>query len=103
MTYRYTWILAVALMLSSCGPGVDEDASGEEIYLQVCARCHADNMSGGLGPALIGIDSPSLAKPEEFFVQTVTSGLGRMPSFGGTLSDAQIQRVVDYVMDRQGR
>ena len=96
-------MVAVALLAAACGSGVEEGASGEDIYVQVCARCHADNLSGGLGPALVGADASSLDKPEAFFTQTVTSGLGRMPSFGGTLSEQQIQRVVDYVLEQQGR
>ena len=91
------------MLLTACGPGVENDATGEEIFLNICARCHADNLSGGFGPALVGDDSPTLDRPEEFLLQTVGSGLGRMPAYGGTLSEEQIQRVVDFVMDKQGR
>ena len=97
------WIVAFTLLVSACGASVPADASGEEIFLQVCARCHADNLSGGFGPPLVGEESPALGKPMAFFVQTITRGLGRMPSFGGTLSDAQIERVAEFVISRQNR
>ena len=96
-------LVGLVLLLAACGPGVEPDASGEDIYLQICARCHADNLSGGFGPALVGDDSPSLERPEAYLLQTVRSGLGRMPAFGRTLSDDQIQRVTDFIMDQQGR
>ena len=103
MTRWRIWILVAAMLVAACGPSVEEGASGEEVYVQICARCHAENLSGGLGPPLVGVDSPALEKPEEFLTQTVTSGLGRMPSFGGALSEEQIQRVVAYVLEQQGR
>ena len=95
--------VAMALLAAACGESVPEGATGQEVYLQVCARCHADNLTGGFGPPLVGADSPSLEKPPEFFEQTVRAGIGRMPSFGGALSDAQIDRLVDYILEQQGR
>ena len=92
------------LTVACGGTSVEPDAAGEEIYAAVCARCHADNLTGGLGPALVGPDARSLDRPEEYFVRSVERGIGsRMPSFGGTLTEAQIQRVVDYILSQQGR
>ena len=96
-------IVALALLVSACGQNVDPSATGQEIYLQICARCHADNLSGGFGPPLVGEESPALDKPKEFFIQTIGRGLGRMPSFRGTLSDEQIERVADFVLEQQNR
>lgn len=95
--------MAVLALSTACGEGVAADATGEEVYLAVCARCHNENLSGGLGPALAGPDSPTLDRPKTFIVQAVEQGIGRMPSFGGALTDAQIDRVADYVLEQQGR
>jgi mono/diheme cytochrome c family protein len=104
MRRTHTWTLVAAIVLvAACGPGVSEDATGEAVYLQVCARCHADHLGGGFGPALVGFDAPSLDKPRDFFEQTVRTGIGRMPAFGGTLSEDQIDRVLDYVLTQRGR
>lgn len=94
-------LAAASLLVVACGPGIDEAATGQDIYLQICARCHADNLSGGLGPALVGEDSPTPDRPQTYILQTIRSGLGRMPAFGGTLSDDQIQRVTDYIISQQ--
>lgn len=97
------WILALSAVVFACGEGVAADATGEEIFLQVCARCHNENLSGGLGPPLVGEESPATDRPKSFIVQSVEQGIGRMPSFGGTLTDEQIDRVADYVLEQQGR
>jgi mono/diheme cytochrome c family protein len=89
----------LALMGWACSRPPAE-ASGQEIYEQVCANCHGVDLEGGLGPA-IGAGSNSAEQDESFLTLTVTRGRGRMPSFGATLSDDQVQRLVEYVRSRQ--
>lgn len=99
---RFVRSLAVAVVLmtlTSCR-GPDESASGEEIYLQVCARCHAADLSGGVGPAL-DAGSNAAEQNDEYLVTTITDGRGRMPSFRQTLSEAQIARVVEHLRAEQ--
>lgn len=90
----------VLLTLTACN-GLSEDAGGREIYIETCARCHASDLSGGVGPAL-GPDSNAAAQSDEYLVTTITDGRGRMPSFRQTLSGQQIERVVDYLRSVQG-
>jgi mono/diheme cytochrome c family protein len=81
---------------------------GQEIYGQSCARCHSDDGLGvpGAFPPLAG--NPDAAD-HDYVVDVVTNGLegkvimgetydARMPSFGGRLSDAEIQAVSAYVV-----
>lgn len=92
------------VVLGACGgSGVAEDATGEEIYVQLCAQCHGGDLAGGTGVALVGEDARSIDKPARYFEQSITAGIGRMPSFRGTLSEEQIQRVTRYIMEQQGR
>lgn len=93
-------LVAGAVALSACVSGPAEDATGQEVFAQVCARCHGADLGGGAGPAL-GAGSNSASQPEEFMTQTITNGRGRMPSFGHTLSAAQIERVVAYLRQAQ--
>ena len=95
---------ALVMILGACGgSGVADDATGEEIYVQLCAQCHGRDLTGGTGVALVGEDARSIDKPERYFEQSITAGIGRMPSFRGTLSEEQIQRVTRYIMEQQGR
>ena len=100
---RKVWLAGIMLLvLTACGSSVDADASGPDVYASVCARCHGINLEGGSGPPL-GAGAPSAAQPEAYFIQSVSRGMGRMPSFGGTLSDDQIGRVVAFILEQQGR
>lgn len=94
-TIRFVAV-AVALVAMTACDGPSGDASGEDIYIEACARCHAADLSGGIGPPL-GPDSNAAARSDEYLVRIITEGRGRMPSFRQTLSSEQIQRVVDHL------
>jgi mono/diheme cytochrome c family protein len=78
------------------------DASGDLVYKQVCARCHGADLEGGLGPAL-GEGSNSEEQDDEFLRLTITDGRGRMPSFSSTLTEEQIERVIDFIRKEQNQ
>ena len=80
----------------------DDGASGEEVYQQLCANCHGDDLSGGLGPAL-GPGSNSAAQPDEFLELAILRGRGSMPSFSSTLDQGQVDRLVGYLRETQQR
>jgi mono/diheme cytochrome c family protein len=88
------------LVLAACTEPPPADATGQEIYQQVCSNCHGEDLAGGLGPA-IGAGSNSADQDDEFLVLTITRGRGRMPSFDSTLSDEQIARLVEYLRAQQ--
>jgi len=97
--------LAAAISLSclvvSCSLGApSEDASGEEIYTQLCARCHGADLDGGIGPAL-GPGSASADESDDFLEFTIMNGRGRMPSFSSSLDDDQLDRLVTYMREVQ--
>lgn len=89
-----------ATLLSGCGGGLEDSASGEEIYNARCASCHRKDLSGGIGPAL-GAGSDAVDRPLDYYEITIKTGKGRMPSFRSTLTDAQITRVIEYVISIQ--
>lgn len=97
-------LAVLALAAWACGgSSPPADASGREIYVQVCAVCHGADLSGGTGPRLAGEGANSADKPESYLIQSIASGIGRMPAMRGTLTDDQIERVARYVMKEQGR
>jgi mono/diheme cytochrome c family protein len=69
--------------------------TGQAIYATRCASCHGADGGGGFGPTLAGVVAqqyPNIADQ----VALVTNGRGSMPSFGGSLTPAQISAVVEY-------
>lgn len=94
-------LACAVLALGACSEPVAEDAPGDEIFRISCAPCHGANLQGRSGPPL-GENAPSLGLPWQYFIDTVTRGRGRMPAFGSRLSEAQIERVVDFVLEAQG-
>ena len=98
-------LMALALaagLLVGCSLGRPaEDATGEEIYAQLCARCHGSDLSGGVAPSL-GPGSYSAGESDEFLEFSIVNGRGRMPSFSSSLDDAQLDRLIDYIREEQG-
>lgn len=92
---------AAALALVGCDFGAPpEDATGSEIYAQLCARCHDADLSGGVGPAL-GPGSVAAQEGRDYMEFTIRNGRGRMPSFS-SLSDEQMSRLLEYLLEEQG-
>lgn len=94
-------VLALLLFVAACSSPPPEDATGEQIFRQICATCHSADLSGGVGPPL-GPGSNVASQPDEFLRITITNGRGRMPSFSNTLSQQQIDSVIAYVRQVQG-
>jgi mono/diheme cytochrome c family protein len=94
--------IAISLALAGCDPGgPPEDATGEEIFAQLCARCHGADLGGRVGPDL-GPDSNAATESDEFIEFTVVNGRGRMPSFS-SLGEGQLDRLVAYIREVQDR
>ena len=88
------WLMQMVELRRADGTAVP---SGERDYMSFCAPCHGLDRAGN---ALSGF--PSLIdvlnrKTREQIVLTTKQGAGRMPAFD-QLSDAQRNRIVDYVL-----
>jgi|SRR5690625_2559463 len=103
------WLMAVLfgtlLVLGACGGGgadteepADEGteesaddggtvdtAAAEDVYKSSCASCHADDLSGGVGPDLTEIGSKLSADEIE---DIIANGQGSMPAGTATGDDA---------------
>jgi mono/diheme cytochrome c family protein len=94
-----SWLAAAALVLMLfVGPEVvaeDEPQGGKTVFTANCGSCHTLSRAGTSGVAGPKLDSITLdpAQVEEI----VRNGKGSMPSFEGTLSDAEIAEVARYV------
>lgn len=98
---RIVLLVLVSLIVSACVGRPGPDATGEEIYLQLCSRCHGVALEGAIGPSL-GAGSSSAARPDSFLEAAIVDGRGRMPSFRSTLSPDQVSRLIEYLRRQQG-
>ena len=87
---------------------IDATATGDAIFNQLCATCHGVGGAGGSGPAMTGgaesRQFPNIEDHKAFVKSGSTAGqpygtsgmgTGGMPPWG-TLTDEQIQKVVEY-------
>ena len=98
----------VAVLLSSvvvvgCSESL-EGKFGAELYRAGCARCHAEDGSGGIGPAIGTADSNAALELSDDQIRGVIQvGPGRMPAFERQLTDEQIDSLVAYLRELQAR
>ena len=103
------WFVAV-LLVSGCAseaPEVPLGADGEpdtelqlgrDVFASRCSNCHGSSGGGGTGPKLAGTVEQSYPDPADQEA-IIREGRRNMPSFGGTLTDAEIAAVVRYTRE----
>lgn len=65
-----------------------------------CGACHVLADAGGnghIGPALDGNDALSV----EYVTQMISNGQGAMPSFGGMVSEEEIETLARYIVEKK--
>ena len=75
---------------------------GQEIYLQVCAACHATGLAGAPRFGNKEDWAPRIAKGIDQLVISATQGKGNMPARGGQagLGDKEIRAAVAYMVEK---
>lgn len=89
-------VLSVAFVAGCTGRPPD-DATGEEVYQQLCANCHGSDLQGGVAGPPLGPGSNSSDASDEYLETTILDGRGRMPSFSTSLDSAQLQRLIAFL------
>lgn len=87
---------------------IEGDATGDQIFNQLCSTCHGVGGAGGSGPAMTGgsetAQFPNIEDHKTFVKEgskagqpygTSGQGTGAMPAWA-SLTEEQIQKVVDY-------
>jgi len=95
-----TSVLVATLFLTACTGQPAPDATGPEIYSQLCARCHGSDLEGRVGPSL-GAGSDLADRSDDYLHSVITRGRGSMPAFGNTLDDAQVDRLMQFIRSEQ--
>lgn len=78
-------------------------ASGAEVFAGLCAQCHAADGSGGIGPALNGVEWQASISDDDLFTE-IDRGhpATAMIAWGGILSQRQIAELVDHIRQLGG-
>jgi len=80
--------------------------TGEQVYQQVCAACHATGAAGAPKYSVAGDWAPRIGQGFDGLVKSVLNGKGAMPARAGTtpddLSDYELSRAVVYMADAGG-
>lgn len=99
MTHYRTGIMVTALLIPLPGLADEQLAAGRKVFMEQaqpsCTVCHTLSDAGATG--VVGPNLDELAPSAERVQRAVTSGVGIMPSFEDSLSDAQIAAVALYV------
>jgi cytochrome c6 len=96
-------LLAIALVVSLVSPAIAADLShGAQVFEANCAACHMGGRNT-VNPAKTlqkaDLDQYGMASLEAIKTQ-VQNGKLAMPSFGGRLSEQDIEDVASYVLDQ---
>jgi mono/diheme cytochrome c family protein len=68
--------------------------AGEALYDEHCAMCHGESLrSAGAIPDLRQLR----ADQKDYFKMTVTDGRGQMPTWGGILSEQDMDNIWAYI------
>lgn len=104
----YQWREPARLRADAAADLRESREEGEELYLEQCASCHGAEGEGGLGPALAAPEFLDSVADEQMFslIRSGVPGTG-MPawaqSFGGPLTDQEIQHVVNFIRSWEGQ
>ncbi|MFD1203887.1 MULTISPECIES: cytochrome c [Sporosarcina] len=71
-----------------------EDFDPEEFVQGQCITCHGDDLTGNMGPSLVGLTET----PEEIHDIIKNGTQGGMPPFGSKLEDDQIDQLTEYLL-----
>ena len=81
---------------AGCGESLEGKFDGD-LFRAGCARCHDDDGSGGIGPAIGTADSNAAQNLTDDMIRGVIRvGPGRMPAFSEITED-QVDSVIAYL------
>ena len=101
---RSVRLWSLGLLIAALAVPALAQSNGEQVYKAKCAMCHGQD---GLATTPVAkmmsvpsFKSAAVAKlTEAEMVATTTDGKGKMPSYKGKLTDAQIHDVVAYIRE----
>lgn len=75
-------------------------AGPQELFQDLCAQCHAEDGTGGIGPSLVDVEFQTQYNDSEIF-NVISEGHPASPmiAWGGILTSEQIEGLVGYIRE----
>jgi cytochrome c5 len=91
---------AVANVQPAAGAPAAKTKSGQEVFQQACAACHAAGLAGAPKAGDTAAWKPRIAQGVPTLYTHALNGIRMMPARGGnpSLSDAEVKAAVDYLV-----
>ncbi len=86
---------------ASTEPASDEEElvlTGGDLYQANCSSCHGASLEGGVGPALAA-GSEASEETDSRIIARIRDGKNAMPPFAGSLTDEQIELILEYLRE----
>jgi len=74
--------------------------TGADLYEDNCSSCHGSSLEGGVGPRL-DAGSESAEETDSRLTARIHDGKRAMPAFGGSMTDEQIELIVEFLRESQ--
>jgi mono/diheme cytochrome c family protein len=105
MNHRIRTAAMILLAASIAAPAFAQSA-GADTYKAKCAMCHGPDGTAAVPMGKMykipSFKDPDLVKATDAaLIATTKDGKGKMPSYNGKLTDAQIKEVVTYIRTLQ--
>ena len=99
MTMKWLTVIALlSLVLALALPPMAAAQSAADTYKAKCAMCHGADGAGKAAMGTKDLGSADIQKMSDADLTTaITNGKGKMPSYKGKLTDAQIKDMVSYI------
>lgn len=88
---------------SAMAQAANGSGAAKAIYLENCAACHSEKLTGGIGPSLID-DEWKHGSSEDEITKGITDGFPEteMPGYADILSEEEIRSLVIYMAEERG-
>ena len=97
-------VLAAVWVFAAIAVCAEEQSAGESLYQEYCASCHGAHLRGGNAQSLV--DSVwQFGDSRGYIFRNIKYGVPHlgMPSYEDSLSDRQINRIIDFLLEAEKR
>jgi mono/diheme cytochrome c family protein len=99
-------VAALIVLAASMAGAAFAQSSGADTYKAKCAMCHGTNGLAATPMAksmkILSFKAPEMIKATDAqLIASTKNGKGKMPSYAGKLTDAQIKEVVAFIRTLQ--